>query len=1643
MAVEGWSEGGYAEGPWAGSAGGASQVANPSETLVLTELVTTSVLGPTLVTSNANGYEITVTLSEQVRINNTLDISSYELVPLHQAGMTSQQLGSPVRVRTATPILNTLQSGVLGSIAMSSSGFSNTLELPGASFTVLNVNEYIRISNLARSENTFLRIINVIDATTVIIDRILYVTEPNNGTLVWTHTSAVVGVVLETTKFTNNKPYGLRLHHLITRENGTPFEGEFAFTSVAAKPRVSSAIFLENGVTVVTYSEEMLADEDLESANEYTVAGPSTVVVKSVRGLNPTQVALHTTGFAVGTYTLTVNATGTPKDLAGNPIDPLFNEAIFTAGTPLNVRSIFTDKGPLTKPPLVLQTGTSATIQTYTSSIFGPSSPFTSDEVVFAGAAFTVDHVGLDIELSGSTVNAGTYKIVSLIGISGTRLRLQAGFRLPDANNGLMTWRLIDPRNGEIADDPSDVVVRVNGVVQAAAAVIGLLGQVVLTSAPLSTDTVAIDYSWIPSPTVEFRRLNSKEFVLNNWATDAGQTPNPTQHNYRYKNVTITPGVFVPDDIAAKLAQPLLRELHYRALERAYTAVLNDPHLLVLNTPSHRIAYPPLSRAIEPVSVSYTADGLPEADLVSPWERKGAGNATIVDAELVVEDNTGGGFPDGNPLFWVRPIDLSFPHVFASTWRMLVNEVPIYDGVFSGVAVGWSNHERVLVVGYLEVAGVKKLGFLRRGYGNDPSVVTAWMGGLNGDNPTGQPFTFDWSVVHSYRLFRTRDGIIKLFVDGDVVQSLQMLEEDLPFLEELDDPFSQVQGVFFGTISRPAHSKSTWDFLRYEVLPTNPQQNAPSIFVSYEGTALPEDEPNPWTPIGYHGNESLLSGHLILDSTSSTTEATSVQAGLIGGDFHGFTRIEPLLLVSSDVVLDFGVQLRTFTHGITPNAVMAAIDDGNRLIQLSFFPSTAQPKFSYPGRSLPEDATPVAWTGLGAATATMVGRTLRLVDTQVGDGRVYFVEDLEPAAALTRVIATTNDYLVEAKFKVNSYTPEGGAGGFCGATVDVFDGTRAIGVMLRQVAGVRYLAFHSDGVLFGGPTQFAFEWNDGLPHVLRLTKSTGGDLVSLFVDNSLVGTLAYSSFSAGAGNATLSFGSSTGATSASISSIDWHYVNAWRGQPGIVPMYVGLWKGTDPTTLMGYHLPLKASGKAAVAGNAFTDLSASFITAGVVVGDVLVFDVGSNKGVYEVASVGATTLTITTTFPVGPTEATYRIPRTVDWTAMHKYRIVRDPGGSVAVFLDGESAPMIRVDYSETLLPSSGVGFPFLINRGLPSVTWGAFDPTSLSQTGWDFLRYGVTRAPTEMRIVPHHQLLNQRNVMASPEHLTTNVPHGHTQFSSSSTGSPYPWHDFVNDPAVVAFTQLNENTPLVPSTQTYEVRRPTPVFKFVSGLNNPEDVLNTDGDFLLNDASTIVTLIVPDDVLYNGLEVVEQTTGERELLAPFSDESGLIAITNLSWQNEVCLVYEADTLPENDATASTPWVLESDIPGQVSTTIFGGTLTYAVGATPTGTIYRNPTPLTDPVGLDTTVEFRIKLLNDFTAGTGDTGVRFGFSAYGFTVALAFVSTSMGDREVQLVDLNSNTQLGGIPFDFLDGAFHTYRLLKNIATGSIDFSIDP
>ena len=270
----------------------------------------------------------------------------------------------------------------------------------------------------------------------------------------------------------------------------------------------------------------------------------------------------------------------------------------------------------------------------------------------------------------------------------------------PGALTGPFPWILRDPRLGTVADDPTDVEVRVNGSPVAVETVYGLLGAVVLQAKPGGPDAVVVDYDHLNNPPSRLLRLNSPEFNTNQ-VGNRGFAGMP-KHRYRSRSYIIDPGNS-PDLVSA--TEPLRRGWKYKALERSYSAVLNDPTTLLTNVPSNRIAYPVLFDQVAEVTIRYDPVTLPQ-DAIDPWTFEGEGTLSLAvgGGELTVIDSNVQTGTGSLPPFFSHALDLRGSSFISSAFRLRVlDDVAslVLDGDFTGVVFGVSDGQRTALVGYL------------------------------------------------------------------------------------------------------------------------------------------------------------------------------------------------------------------------------------------------------------------------------------------------------------------------------------------------------------------------------------------------------------------------------------------------------------------------------------------------------------------------------------------------------------------------------------------------------------------------------------------------------------------------------------------------------------------------------------------------------------------------------------------------------------------------------------------------------------------------------------------------------------------------------------------------------------------------------
>jgi hypothetical protein len=750
---------------------------------------------------------------------------------------------------------------------------------------------------------------------------------------------------------------------------------------------------------------------------------------------------------------------------------------------------------------------------------------------------------------------------------------------------------------------------------------------------------------------------------------------------------------------------------------------------------------------------------------------------------------------------------------------------------------------------------------------NDVELVKQ-VGILNNSNfsefqDAWNAFAIDWTEFKTYRVVRDLNGDIKLFLSGDTEPSATATLSELPALSDMDGKFDPVQQVFFGSIERDATNESIWQFIRINISPIDANLIEDNKSITYDASIVPEkDSVSPWITIGQGGVERILTGDVLsLDSTSSIFTDDPSPYGLTSGCYRGFIRFEPIITRDTTVSLEFRTAIDYYTFGIDNQACGVYIDDKSLSVQfvfLQYSPSPAtvlgsttepftiiagdqliiqiqsgpltiitfgatdttaanvaatintvvgftfatdegghlrltsqsegsnaqfnivggsavvklgltigtyigldsnpEPRVSWFGSNLPDFDEPV-WDRGGSESATMLGRTMRLTDTSTSD---YILFGQNNALINNQVLDPSSDW--KLNFRLNIRTFQAGDIiptvapysdlNFAGAFVSIDEGLTGKNVEIHySVDGsgnpfLNLLSFNAVTGALDVISQYAFNWNDGFPHTINIYTSKVANLIIVLADGVALSPSAgpsptYTGLNSGVVGPSITFGS-----------------------------------GTEPVTGSDLRSSLSVVDWYTLA--IFKDSK---------INDAL----ASSRRYIGIYKGGAPELL-----------SSYYLYQ-IDWTALHTYRIVRDPTTAVSVYIDGSATPVLTTAYDIISLPPSTSSFLKEITNDDSVIAFGSFNPKEISRSRWDFVNYSIGKITLTERLVPPKHVLNQANIITSPDHLFTQKTHTHFEFKVYSGGTPID--EFMADEEVQAFTELGESTAPVPMTQDLESR--------------------------------------------------------------------------------------------------------------------------------------------------------------------------------------------------------------------------------------------
>lgn len=741
----------------------------------------------------------------------------------------------------------------------------------------------------------------------------------------------------------------------------------------------------------------------------------------------------------------------------------------------------------------------------------------------------------------------------------------------------------------------------------------------------------------------------------------------------------------------------------------------------------------------------------------------------------------------------------------------------------------------------------------------------------------GNPFT--------YRLVSLpEEGTAQLYIAGEIsglaLEATGSPEVAMPSQACFTFSTDGQGQVFWGSTSRDALNSSTWSFFRYGITPDQRFYQAHDIIVSSEMEELPEEDTgSEWFVREGFGYAQVITGSQLLLKNLASDSSPELS--------FGYSRIEPFLdnKTNSDIDAKFRVERESLGFGDLQIVVRDGLREA-RLATLIYHEGVSSrqlvtmPSVSLPGLYLPSDKWNIQPGN--TLTSTSLDCTLTL-EQELGDSGLWSA-DLDITSF---VVADEGSRDFECLLRVASST-----WGLSGIAGPVFGGNtyssgqKTIWLVLTRDGAM----LTSDGIT---PVQeFSIEWDDQKFHSYRILIDGVASIVSFLFDEELqLPVVNLGSFSdSGIGSSSTVFFGHTGADV--LSSSDWRAIS-------------GLFKTSDPSIMrtLGFYL-----------GGDKEDINSWAIPR---LDDDPVLNSDLTALVEEMD---------------WTSEVEVRIHRDVEWgVTLLRPDLILPPWhtGDFATRITEPDAAWISVEYAN--LPR--------ISTTFGSISWGALESLSLTTQRWDYLRYRLYTHFNDDYRSPHHMVLNQFNTISSGELVKDRTPESIEVTSLSSTlislkpahinakvifkviegtyihpfetwtfdkesqtifldtplsgeqvpvtvvfspGKPVTNTYLEDQPLLDSITLLNEGTPPVPKNQEAEI---LPLVEFGSRINDPNDTLNSDPDFILNDPYRYVDFSSTENMLYEGMQFLEvDNGGQTGLISSICDISfsghGLLEIS-------------------------------------------------------------------------------------------------------------------------------------------------------------------
>lgn len=732
------------------------------------------------------------------------------------------------------------------------------------------------------------------------------------------------------------------------------------------------------------------------------------------------------------------------------------------------------------------------------------------------------------------------------------------------------------------------------------------------------------------------------------------------------------------------------------------------------------------------------------------------------------------------------------------------------------------------------------------------------------------------------------DRATTVYLGGRVSGLVAQLDDLPPYPAQtaLLLPATKKGVAFWGSISRRAESSTLWDFARYDSNPERMTQTVQGITAFTEMNVLPENDPNdPWYIVGDFG-------YAFVDSSGDYTVIKSTSASATIDQEFSYARVEPFL--NTKVTTDTEAKFQLESGILGAGDIQIRVADGVR--EVIFAPLLyVEGTYTDPGTSttvtgrglvtdLPsaslsglQDPVAAGWEKAGSNSMGdpfVRGQTLEFAKTSAQSGQWTSPTLPDP------VTIAYQGFIFEARLSVQNYTVgiSGGIGVTFGAFAKASSVSRIVGVTLG--AGEVNLV----DTFLNTIASFPHNWDDGETHTYRLVIDPNADIVVLVIDDAIIGSTSFNSFTP------------------SPLSLPYAFLG-------------GVGDGECEFTVRSTSLiPLRPVAKAGgTLGRTF----------GILLRDSDADDIDS----YRIPRTDGT---------AAPNSSLAATPVPMDWRTYANVRLLLDPDWGVSFYRPDLPLPPWATGKYITATTNPTAAWATVEYSQLPvnkmdrgCVTFGSIDPRSISQSRWDYMRYRIRGDVDGFGIAPQGMVLNRSftfnsgeyNVDVTPEVVTINsrtstlayVPDSaiyadrifvvqvdgsvipstgwgfdkttqnlifnatlptaqHPVTITFAPGKPITKTYLCSQPIEQSVTLLNVGTPPMPKSRDDDTQV---TVNFGSVINDPDDVLDDAESMVLNDPYTFVTFTDNENSLYASVDYCEVEDGDDVHISPICDGPG------------------------------------------------------------------------------------------------------------------------------------------------------------------------